>query len=94
MISIWVHPQIAKLANDQTDWSYQPSSIEMPLGEIFNESFSGFAPLRFGIVDELGMIRRHINIFVGGINVKKKAGIETIVFDGDLIEIFTAVSGG
>jgi sulfur-carrier protein len=42
------------------------------------------------ILDERGLIRRHINVFVNG----ERGGETTAVAPGDLIEVLPAISGG
>jgi molybdopterin synthase sulfur carrier subunit len=48
------------------------------------------AELRGWILDERGMIRRHINVFVGG----ERAGEQTVVRAGDRVEVLPAITGG
>jgi molybdopterin converting factor small subunit len=42
------------------------------------------------IVDERGLIRRHINVFVNG----ERAGERTAIRAGDRIEVIPAITGG
>jgi sulfur-carrier protein len=42
------------------------------------------------ILDERGLIRRHINVFVNG----ERAGEETPVGPEDQVEVLPAISGG
>ena len=42
------------------------------------------------IVDERGLIRRHINVFVNG----ERGGEETAVRSGDRVEVVPAITGG
>jgi molybdopterin converting factor small subunit len=42
------------------------------------------------ILDERGMIRRHINVFVNG----ERGGASTAVADGDRVEVLPAITGG
>ncbi len=50
--------------------------------------------LYFGICDETGAVRRHINVFVNTSNVRDGAGLETPLSPGDVLTILPAVSGG
>jgi molybdopterin synthase sulfur carrier subunit len=50
--------------------------------------------LRDRVLDEQGEIRTHVNIFVGGDDVKRLNGIQTQVDPGAELHIFNAVSGG
>jgi sulfur-carrier protein len=42
------------------------------------------------ILDERGLIRRHINVFVNG----ERGGEETSVVAGDRVEVLPAITGG
>jgi molybdopterin synthase sulfur carrier subunit len=46
------------------------------------------------IMDEQGTVRRHVNIFVNGENIRFLEGLSTPAGDGDTIFVLAAVSGG
>jgi sulfur-carrier protein len=46
------------------------------------------------IVDERGDVRRHVNVFVNGENIRFLAGLSTAVPDDATIFVLAAVSGG
>jgi sulfur-carrier protein len=46
------------------------------------------------VMDERGELRRHVNVFVDGENVRFLAGLGTPVGDASTIVIVPAVSGG
>jgi molybdopterin synthase sulfur carrier subunit len=46
------------------------------------------------VVDERGTVRRHVNVFVDGDDIRFLAGLDTPVREGSTIDIFPAVSGG
>jgi sulfur-carrier protein len=94
MIKVWIHSNIAKLADGKMDWNFEPKSPETPLNEIFRSIFADEKHLLFGIIDETGAVRKHINIFNGSTNIKNIEGLNSPVKDNDEISIFTAVSGG
>jgi molybdopterin synthase sulfur carrier subunit len=94
MIKIWVHSNIARLADNRLDWSVEPENELTKLSEILKSAMKHEPNLFFAIIDETGKIRKHINIFVGNTNVKKLNFLESNIKDGDEISIFTAVSGG
>ena len=50
-------------------------------------------PLRDRVLNEQGEIRQHVNIFVGGEDVKRLKGLQTPLKSNE-IHIFNAVSGG
>jgi molybdopterin converting factor small subunit len=45
-------------------------------------------------MDERGIVRQHVNVFVDGENIRFTAGLQTPVDPGSTIVIVPAVSGG
>ncbi len=46
------------------------------------------------IMDEQGTVRRHVNVFVNGENIRYLEGLSTPARDGTTILVIAAVSGG
>lgn len=46
------------------------------------------------IRDEHAVIRRHVNVYVDGTDIRHLAGAETRVGDGAAIDVIPAISGG
>lgn len=46
------------------------------------------------IRDERAEIRRHVNVYVNGVDIRTLSGAESPVPDGAVIDIIAAVSGG
>jgi sulfur-carrier protein len=46
------------------------------------------------VLDDRGVLRRHVNVFVNGESIRYLHGVETPVADGDEVWILPAVSGG
>jgi sulfur-carrier protein len=46
------------------------------------------------IRDERAVIRRHVNVYVDGTDIRSLSGAETQVRDGATIDVIAAVSGG
>lgn len=44
--------------------------------------------------DETGVVRRHVNVFVGADNARDLAGVATVVPEGVEVAVLPAVSGG
>ena len=63
------------------------------VGDALNDVWQRHPALRDRILNEQGEIRQHVNIFMGGNDVKRLKGLDTAV-DADEIHIFNAVSGG
>lgn len=51
---------------------------------------------RFGrrIRDETGAVRRYVNVFVDGENIRAMAGLDTVVPDGARVMVIQSVAGG
>ncbi|HEX2372559.1 MAG TPA: ubiquitin-like small modifier protein 1 [Actinomycetota bacterium] len=46
------------------------------------------------VLDDRGVLRRHVNVYVNGESIRYLDGVETPVGDGDELWILPAVSGG
>ncbi len=44
--------------------------------------------------DETGTIRRHVNVYVDGTDVRGTGGLATPVADGSVVEVLPSVAGG
>jgi len=58
--------------------------------ELLQELEGSTPALEGWILDERGVIRQHINVFVNG----EQADADTAIAEGDRIEILPAISGG
>jgi len=59
------------------------------------EALGGDHPgVRQRVIDELGTLRPHVNVYVNGESVRYLRGLETPLSDGDEVTILPAVSGG
>lgn len=71
-----------------------PESPPATVGRLL-EALGGEHPgVRQRVVDELGVLRPHVNVFVNGESVRYLRGLETPLRDGDEVMILPAVSGG
>ncbi len=55
---------------------------------------SAYPGIRERMVDEAGQLRRFVNIYVNGDDVRFLAGMQTPLKDGDEVSIVPAVAGG
>jgi sulfur-carrier protein len=62
-------------------------------GDVLASLWEVHPALRDRVLDEQGEVRTHVNIFVGGKNVKQQEGLATRV-NAEELHIFNAVSGG
>jgi molybdopterin synthase sulfur carrier subunit len=63
------------------------------VGEVLDELFERYADLRERICED-GGLRRFVNVYVGGEDIRFLAGLDTEVADGDEVKILPAVAGG
>jgi molybdopterin synthase sulfur carrier subunit len=63
------------------------------VGEVLDDLFDRYTELRERICED-GTLRRFVNVYVGGEDIRFLAGLETEVSDGDEVTILPAVAGG
>ena len=77
---------LKRLAGDRSDHEVEGATV----GEVLR-AIEGAHPAVAGwILDERGLIRRHINVFVNG----ELGGQETAVGEEDRVDVLPAISGG
>jgi molybdopterin synthase sulfur carrier subunit len=86
MALVTLRGPLRKLAGDRPEHAIEAS----PVGELLRELERAQPALGGWILDERGLIRRHINVFVNG----ERAGEDTSVGPDDRIDILPAISGG
>jgi sulfur-carrier protein len=77
---------LKKLAGDRSDHPVGGATV----GELLRELERAHPAMVGWILDERGLVRRHINVFVNG----ERASEDTTVRPDDRIEILPAISGG
>ena len=63
------------------------------VGDALDAVFTQHGDLRERITDS-GELRRFVNVYVGGEDIRFKDGLETPISDGDEVTILPAVAGG
>ena len=63
------------------------------VGEVLDALYERYAELRSRIAED-GGLRRFVNVYVGGEDIRFLDGLETPVSDGDEVTILHAVAGG
>lgn len=86
MAQIRLRGQLEKLAGAGSEHEVPGATVN----ELLTTLESTHGALEGWILDERGVLRRHINVFVNG----EIATPDTAVADGDRIEILPAISGG
>jgi sulfur-carrier protein len=64
------------------------------LGECIDNLESQYPGIKERLYDESGELRRFINIYVNGEDIRFLSGMQTPVKDGDELSIVPAVAGG
>lgn len=63
------------------------------VGEVLDSLYERFGELRSRIAED-GGLRRFVNVYVGGEDIRFLDGLDTTVSDGDEVTILPAVAGG
>ncbi|HEX2015208.1 MAG TPA: ubiquitin-like small modifier protein 1 [Solirubrobacteraceae bacterium] len=64
------------------------------VGEVLDALFDRFEDLRGRISEDGGALRRFVNVYVGGEDIRFLDGLDTRVTDGAEVTILPAVAGG
>ena len=63
------------------------------VGEVLDALYDRYGELRSRIAED-GGLRRFVNVYVGGEDIRFLDGLDTAVSDGDEVTILPAVAGG
>ena len=63
------------------------------VGEVLDSLYDRYGELRSRIAED-GGLRRFVNVYVGGEDIRFMDGLDTPVEDGDEVTILPAVAGG
>ncbi len=63
------------------------------VGEVLDSLYERYSELRDRIAED-GGLRRFVNVYVGGEDIRFLDGLDTRVSDGDEVTILPAVAGG
>ena len=64
------------------------------VGQVLDALTADRPRLAWRIRDETGVVRRHVNVFVGDEDVRATGGLGTPVADGDVVTLLPSVAGG
>ena len=90
MPTVRIPTPLRKLTNNQEEVTASGAT----LGSVLNELNATFPGLGERIVDENGVIRRFVNIFINDEDVRFLQEKETPVKEADVISIVPAIAGG
>ena len=86
MTTVRLREPLKRLAGGTADHALEGATVAELLAALEREH----PALAGWILDERGVLRRHINVFVGG----EPGGPDTPVSDGDRVDVLPAISGG
>ena len=86
MATVRLRGPLKRLAGDEAAHDVDAETI----GDLLRALERDHPDLRGWILDERGVIRRHLNVFVNG----ERVGAEAPVAAGDAVDILPAISGG
>jgi sulfur-carrier protein len=67
---------------------------EATVGEALHALQGPYPGVHQRVVDELGSLRRHVNVYVNGESIRYLSGLATPLNEGDEVWILPAISGG
>ena len=88
-VTVKIPTQLRAVTNGEAEAEADGSTV----GEVLDSLFDQFGELRERICED-GDLRRFVNVYVGGEDIRFLSGLETEVADGDELTILPAVAGG
>jgi MoaD family protein len=88
-VTVKIPGQLRNLTQNESEAEVEGSSV----GEALDALYERFEGLRDRITED-GELRRFVNVYVGGEDIRFGQGLDTPVGDGDEITILPAVAGG
>jgi MoaD family protein len=64
------------------------------VGELLDALRETYPGVHRRVVDELGSLRQHVNVFVNGESIRYLGGLAATLGDGDEVWVLPAISGG
>ena len=89
-VTVRIPTPLRKLTNEQDTVSANESS----LAELIDSLEAQFPGLKERICDETGELRRFVNVYVNGEDVRFLSGLQTALAAGAEVSIVPAVAGG
>jgi len=91
-----IHVEIA--FSFKRDMDPDDLALDLPSGSTVRDALFRLAaqsdPFRHRVFDEAGVIARHIQALVNGVNVQHARGFDTVLNDGDRLTVLPRVGGG
>jgi MoaD family protein len=89
-VTVRIPTQLRSATGGESVASVQGATVS----EVLDELFAQFGELRERISDEQGGLRRFVNVYLAGEDIRVLDGVATAVPDGAELTILPAVAGG
>jgi molybdopterin synthase sulfur carrier subunit len=88
-VTVKIPAQLRIVTDDEGEIEVDGATV----GDALEAVFDRHEDLRERITEK-GALRRFVNVYVGGEDIRFKDGLETEISDGDEVQILPAVAGG
>ena len=88
-VTVKIPTQLRVATGGQSEVEVEGSNV----GEALDAVFAAYGDLRERITED-GTLRRFVNVYVSGEDIRFQQGLETSIKDGDDVTILPAVAGG
>ncbi len=89
-VTVKIPPQLRSVTGGQGSEAVEGATV----GEVLSALYARHGELRERVADEDGTLRRFVNVYLDGEDVRFLDGLETAVGDGAELQILPAVAGG
>ena len=89
-VTVKIPTQLRTAAEGATEAQLEGATVQ----EVLDSLFDRFGELRERISDEDGSLRRFVNVYLSGEDIRFLDGLQTPVADGAELTILPAVAGG
>ncbi len=89
-VTVKIPTPLRNLTGDAAEYTAQSASLTALVDEL-EGTYPG---MRERLVDEGGELRRFVNLFVNGEDIRFLQGLDTTLNEGDEVSIVPAVAGG
>lgn len=77
-----------------TDGSEEVAAAGATVGGVIDDLERQYAGIKERLCDEQGQVRRFVNIYVNGDDIRFLSSLDTSLKDGDEVSIVPAIAGG
>ena len=88
-VTVKIPTQLRAATGGQSEVEVEGSNV----GEALDAVFAAYGDLRERITQD-GTLRRFVNVYVSGEDIRFQQGLETAINEGDEVTILPAVAGG